>query len=184
MREPGADRNDLALRRLLDEREIRDVLMRYCRGIDRMDRALVRSCYHHGATDSHGSFDGTVDEFLTWVWRVLGRYTSTMHFLGNVLVEHVAADAARVETYGIAFHRTDGGDERSNLVTGFRYVDDFTRRDVDGAPAWRIARRTAVTEWVRVARAEDTWPIPEGTITGRRDRRDPVYRDHVAGSGG
>lgn len=179
MREPDA----AALRRLLDEREIRDVLTRYCRGIDRMDRALVRSCYHEGATDSHGSFEGTVDEFVAWVWRVLGRYTSTMHFLGNVLVEHVADDVAHVETYGIAFHHTEGGDARGNLVTGFRYVDDFERRDVDGTPAWRITRRTAVTEWVRVARAEDAWPIPEGAVTGRRDRSDPVYRDHAARGG-
>jgi hypothetical protein len=177
-RDPSA-----AIERLLDEREIRDVLMRYCRGIDRMDRALVRSCYHDGATDSHGSFEGPVDEFLTWVWRVLDRYTATMHFLGNVLVEPVTADTARVETYGIAFHRTDGGDERGNLVTGFRYVDDFARCDVDGVPAWRIARRTAVTEWVRVARAGDAWPIPDGMITGRRDHGDPVYRDDAAGGG-
>lgn len=168
---------DPLLRRLLDEREIRDVLMRYCRGIDRMDVELVRSCYHDDATDSHGSFRGTVDEFVTWVWRVLERYTSTMHLLGNVLVEHVNDDVAHVESYGIAFHHTEGGEERGNLVTGFRYVDDFERREVDGTPSWRIARRTAVTEWVRVARADDAWPIPAGMITGRRDRGDPVYRD-------
>jgi hypothetical protein len=174
------DGERLALRRLLDEREIRDVLMRYCRGIDRMDRALVRSCYHDGATDSHGSFDGSVDEYLTWVWRVLGRYTSTMHLIGNVLVEHVTEGVARAETYGIAFHHTEGGDASGNLVTGFRYVDDFERRDVAGSPAWRIARRTAVTEWVRVARPEDVWPIPDGMFTGRRDRTDPVYRDDAA----
>lgn len=172
-----------AVQRLLDEREIRDVLMRYCRGIDRMDRLLVRSCYHDGATDAHGSFSGTVDEFLTWVWRVLGRYTSTMHLLGNVLVEHVGDGVARVETYGVAFHHTDGGDEQGNLVTGFRYVDDFERRDVAGAPEWRIVRRVAVTDWVRVMRAEDAWPVPEGMITGRRDRDDPVYRDDLARGG-
>jgi hypothetical protein len=31
------------LQALLDEREIHRVLMRYCRGIDRMDQDLVRS---------------------------------------------------------------------------------------------------------------------------------------------
>ena len=76
-----------AVRELLDERAIRAVVLRYCRGVDRMDRELVRSCYHDDATDSHGSFVGTVDEFLDWAWRLLGRYTTTMHFVGNLLVE-------------------------------------------------------------------------------------------------
>ncbi len=167
---------DPALQALLDERAIRDVILRYCRGIDRMDRDLVRSCYHAGATDSHGSFTGTVDEFIEWVWRVLLRYTSTMHFVGNMLVEPDGDDRARVETYGVAFHRTDGGDAAGNLVIGFRYVDAFARRPVDGGSArWRIAARVAVTDWVRVDRPEDHWPIAPGMLTGRRDRTDPVY---------
>jgi SnoaL-like domain len=171
--------DERALQALLDEREIRDVLMRYCRGIDRMDRELVRSCYHAGATDVHGSFSGGVDEFLEWVWRVLSRYTSTMHFLGNILVEHDGPDRARVETYGIAFHHTEGGEPAGNLVTGFRYVDDFARRPVDGVPEWRIALRVAVTDWVRADRPEDRWPIPEGMLAGSRDRTDPVYRPRI-----
>lgn len=168
---------DPALQALLDERAIRDVIMRYCRGIDRMDRELVRSCYHADATESHGSFTGTLDEFLEWVWRVLDRYTSTMHLVGNVLVEADGDDRARAETYGIAFHRTEGGGAAGNLVTGFRYIDDFRRCPVDGGPpSWRIASRVAVTDWVRVERVDDQWPVPPGMLTGRRDRDDPVYR--------
>ena len=34
----------------------------------------------------------------------------------------------------------------------------------------------AVTEWSRIDRREDWWPIPTGMLTGRRDREDPVYR--------
>jgi hypothetical protein len=173
--EPGA-----GLELVLAERSIHRVILRYCRGVDRMDRDLVRSCYHAGATDTHGSFTGTVDEFLVWVWRVLGRYRMTMHFLGNVLVEVDSGrpGLARAETYGIAFHRTDDGRPAGNLTTGFRYVDDFALRPVGaGLPAeWRIARRVATTEWVRVDRPEDHWPIPEGMLRGSRDRSDPVYR--------
>ena len=69
------------------EAQIRKVLLRYARGIDRLDLELVRACYHPDATDSHGSFHGTVDEFVTWVDRVLRRYDATMHLLGNPLVE-------------------------------------------------------------------------------------------------
>jgi hypothetical protein len=100
-----------------------------------------------------------------------------MHFLGNPLVELDAATdsaaptAASVETYGLAFHRRAGGPAERNLVTGFRFVDRFEYRD----GAWRIARRVAVTEWSRVDREDDWWPIPDGMLQGRRDRDDPVY---------
>lgn len=34
------------VRKLQDKDEIRDVVMRFCRGIDRLDEALIRSCFH------------------------------------------------------------------------------------------------------------------------------------------
>ena len=49
-------------RALLDRIELRDLVMRYCRGIDRRDFALVRACYHDNAIDDHGSmFCGSAD---------------------------------------------------------------------------------------------------------------------------
>ena len=107
------------------ESEIRRCLLRYARGVDRLDLELVRSCYHPDATDSHGSFVGTVDEFLVWVERVLRRYDLTMHVLGSPLVELDDATHARVETYGMSFHRAASGPPEQNLVTGFRFVDRF-----------------------------------------------------------
>jgi len=163
-----------ALAALLDEREIERVILRYCRGIDRMDRALVRSCYHDDARDVHGSFDGGVDAFLDFCFRLLARYSSTMHFVGNRLVELSPSrprERARAETYGIAFHRGDPAIPERNLVTGFRYVDRFEHR----AGEWRIAQRVATTEWVRVDAPEHWWEAPETLLRGRRDRSDPIY---------
>jgi hypothetical protein len=153
------------------ESEIRRCLLRYARGVDRLDVELVRSCYHPDATDSHGSFTGTVDEFLVWVERILRRYDLTMHFLGSPLIEFDDAAHARVETYGMAFHRATSGPPEQNLVTGFRFIDRFELR----ADGWRIAQRIAVTEWSRVDHEDAWWPIPEGMLQGRRDRTDPVY---------
>ncbi|MFM8305379.1 MAG: nuclear transport factor 2 family protein [Actinomycetota bacterium] len=157
--------------RLWAEAEIQKVLLRYARGVDRLDLELVRACYHPDATDTHGSFTGTVDEFLVWVERVLGRYDSTMHLLGNPLIDHLDDRHAAVETYGLAFHRTAGGSPEHNLVTGFRFVDRFERR----GDRWRIAHRIAVSEWSRVDREADWWSIPDTMVRGRRDRCDPVY---------
>jgi hypothetical protein len=183
----GAYGDGVSTARLWAEAEIRRVLLRYARGVDRLDLDLVRRCYHPDATDAHGSFTGTVDELLAWVERVLRRYDSTMHLLGSPLVEFVdgaggpdaAPLAAAVETYGIAFHRSAGGPPERNLVTGFRFVDRFECRDGE----WRIARRTAVTEWSRIDRQDDWWAIPEGMLVGRRDRTDPIYGDPIHGDG-
>ena len=164
---------DPELQALLDQQEIRDVVLRYCRGIDRLDLELVRSCYHVDATDEHGTFTGTRDDYLEWVANVLTRYAGTMHVIANQLVE-VDGESARSETYGIAYHWGDPPDDRRrNLATGFRYIDRFERRDGE----WRIAARVAVREWTQVVPAEQRWVIPpeRDGRRGRRDRTDALY---------
>lgn len=164
---------------LLAKQEITELLYRYCRGVDRLDMDLVRSCYHPDATDSHGTFEGTVDEYLEWSERLLRRYTGSVHTVLNVLVRvdaksEASADGgtvewARSEAHGIARHWTVGGPPELNLSVGFRFIDDVTRRD--GGP-WLISRRVATTEWVR---EEQFRPFDERFLRGSRDRSDPVY---------
>ena len=48
----------MTLEELVAKQEISELLHRYCRGIDRFDRDLVRSCYHDDADDDHGIFRG------------------------------------------------------------------------------------------------------------------------------
>ena len=60
-----------ALRRLLDEEAIKKVHLRYCRGIDRRDWELLRSCYHPDALDDHGDYVGGVDGFIKFCSGVL-----------------------------------------------------------------------------------------------------------------
>jgi len=165
------DAGSATLVALIDRQAIHDTVLRYCRGIDRLDRDLVRDCYHPDATDEHGTFSGTVEEFLAWVWPLLARYDSTMHVVANHLVE-LHGDRARSETYGIAYHRSGDPDPRRNLTVGFRYLDRFERRD---SGPWRIARRVATTEWIEATAPEARWPLPERGPLGRRDRTDPLY---------
>lgn len=159
------------LNELLAQQQVRDVLLRYCRGIDRMDKELVRSCYHPDASDEHGSFTGNVEEFLAWCWRLLTRYTSTMHYLANILVE-IDDQRAQAESYGTAVHRGDSQYPERNLVIGFRFVDILEKRDGD----WRILRRVATTEWVSRHSEVNEWPIPPGMRRGQRDSSDIIYQ--------
>src|SRR6186997_731797 len=89
---------------LVARQEITDVLTRYARGIDRIDLALIESCYHPGAYDEHGDWEGTVEAFLAEAPAFLGQFVCTTHFLGNISIE-LDGDRARTETYAIAFHR-------------------------------------------------------------------------------
>ena len=155
---------------LADRIEIEDVVRRYARGIDRRDFALVRACYHPDATDEHGGFSGTVDEYLAWVERLTAKYTMTMHLVAGVLVD-LDGDVAAAETTGVAIHRSDDPSPHLNLATGFRYLDRFERRD----GRWAIAARQAVGEWAIEIPAAAWWPMPESHPRGRADRLDPLY---------
>jgi hypothetical protein len=164
---------------LLAEREVKNVVLRYCRGVDRMDLALVRSCYHPDAQDHHGDFAGGVDEALGWVWDVLATYSSTVHLVANMLVEidPGAPGLARCESYGMALHFDGGEGGRRGQAMGFRWIDDLERRpSSDGALQWRFSRRVATTEWIHRFAAGEFSAIPERFLKGRRDRNDPVYQ--------
>ena len=146
---------------------IRDVVLRYCRGIDRLDLELVRDCYHPDATDDHGGFVGTRDEYVEWVGEVLTRFEGTMHVVANQLVE-VDGDAPdRRRTAWRTTGATAPDDHRRNFTTGFRYVDRFERRDEQLAHR----RRVAVREWTQKVTPEQQWIIPPER-DGRRGRRD------------
>ena len=71
---------------LLDRVALHDLVMRYCRGCDRRDFALVRSLYHDDAVDDHGvMFKGGPDDFVAWLPSVTGQWSLTRHSLSNSL---------------------------------------------------------------------------------------------------
>jgi SnoaL-like domain len=156
---------------LLDRAAIGDLILQYCRGIDRFDRATVEACFHPDATDTHGSFTGTIGEFIDWAFHLLERYDSTMHLVANQLIT-LSGDRAVSEAYGIAYHRSSNPDPRRNLTVGFRYVDLVERRSDQ---TWRIAERVATTEWVTAPATTEHWPIPADSAVGTRDHTDPIH---------
>lgn len=162
---------DEALQALLDEEAIKKVHVRYCRGVDRMDWDLIRSCYHPDATDDHGEFVGGVDAFIEYGKANLPTFLSTNHFICNQLVE-VDGDVAHAEHYGIAYHRlpADADGMEKDWIATIRYVDRFERRNGE----WRIAHRRSLVDSDRIDPVLATL-IPKGTMAGARDRSDPSY---------
>ena len=153
-----------------DRREIHECVLRYCRGIDRLDMDLVRSAYHSDGIDHHTGFSGPVEEFVECVSAGLSQFDGTMHLIGNHFVEG-AGDVAVSETYGNAVHwGSPADDPRRNFTSGFRYVDHFEKRD----GRWAVAERWAVREWTR-SDAGRHMPKEGDGPAPRRDREDVIY---------
>lgn len=161
------------LQQLLDEEEIRRVHIRYCRGVDRMDWDLIRSCYHPDAIDRHGAYEGGVEGFIKWAAELLPDFECTQHFTGNQYVK-VDGDVAYAEHYAQAIHRTkpNGDTPAMDWIAFVRYVDRMERRNGE----WRIADRMVVLDSQRSDPVPgDSAPLADFHV-GRRDKDDPSYK--------
>lgn len=154
-----------------DREEIHDLVLAYCRAVDRLQYDDVRAVYARDGVDHHTGFDGTADEYVAWLRGLLPRLDGTQHLVANHLSE-VRGDRAVAETYGTAVHWGTPSDEPAlNFTSGFRYVDRLVRED----GAWRIAERWAVREWTRSDAGLRREPEARGP-RGSRDRDDVLYR--------
>lgn len=154
------------LREVADRQEIHQALMRYCRGVDRGDEALINSAFHPGAVDDHGT-PRLATELAAGVATL--RQRQLMHFTGNVLIE-LDGDNAFVESYFISFSPVDEDGKTSTRSRAGRYLDRFERRDGE----WKIAYRKVVDEWARLdelTRLPDHW----GDNMGVRGPDDDVF---------
>jgi hypothetical protein len=162
------------------ESAIRDVQRRYCRGVDRLDFALVRDCFHADAELDYGFFTGGVDGFLEMAEAGLATYSATTHFIGNQLVElggEGDANGAWAEHYVIAYHRCPAADgvPEHDFICNFRYVDRMEwRPGEDAGGQWRIARRVLLVDSWRRQPLPDLGP-GSTQVPGKRDRSDPSY---------
>jgi len=134
------------LQELLDREAIRDVLVRYCRGVDRLDRELIASVYWPGAEDDHGPlFRGTAEQFIERAMSRAGLLEQTQHILGQSTFVF-DGDVAHVETYAGAYHRIRReGATPYDLLVGARLLDRFEKRGGE----WRVAYRKLLTDWFR-----------------------------------
>ena len=170
------------LQRLRDEHDIKEVLQRYCRGVDRRDFDLVRSTYHPDARDAHGPYNGDVDGLIDWMTRRHEGVAQSMHVLANCLIEWRDQDRAEVETYCVTYQRLRGSNAATadvGLTVGgpgqqtqvrCRYLDRFERRQGE----WRIADRAVIYESLLLETSEESPFAPE-MLVATRGCDDPLY---------
>jgi len=124
---------------LIDRQEIWAVILKYARGIDRLDHEMVRSCYWDDAIDDHHGYIGSPDFFIDVTFA--GARASSIvqhHGLSNHSCE-IDGDDAHCETY---YTFIGANIEPPHLLSMGRYIDHFQRRD----GVWKYANRVTVIE--------------------------------------
>lgn len=168
---------DPQVQALLDRQAITDVLIRYCRGADRGDAALMAECYHPDADEDHGgTFKGAAADYVAMLAPILPRTGIMTHTTSNILID-LDGDTARVESHILAFARLKKDGEKFDTLTLARALDRFERRN----GAWKIAQRRMVWEWNHEMPMAETWgrgiiaPDPAVLVRGAKAPNDPVY---------
>ena len=167
------------VRQLSDRSEIWDCMQRYARGIDRQDRALLRSAYHDGAVDDHVGFVGVVDDFIDWALAYHGTQTRYQHYLLNHTAD-IDGDEAHAETYYL-FIGTDREPANHLTISGGRYIDRLERRD----GRWAIVDRVCLVEFMDESQSlltEEAIAMVPGARVPRHDTADPSYDRPLAAS--
>ena len=175
---------DKKLKLAADKIEIADVVYKYCRAIDRMDRELLESVFHEDSIHHHGEYEGPSSDFCNFAFDILAEMEFTQHLVGNLLIE-VDGNTAWSEAYWTAFHRIAKGKESDmgflaehdssideDVFVSGRYIDRFEKRNGE----WKIAKRQGVHDWVRFEPANEKGQLEAAGPTASRSRQDPAYQ--------
>lgn len=149
-----------SLATLIAKQEIHELVLLYCRGIDRQDFALVRDLYTADGTDTHGEhFNGTADEFVKLLKQEMPNLRYSGHHLCNHLVS-VNGDEGEGEVYALAYHvAPDGNGGTVEDVRGVRYLDRYRKEH----GRWCFANRTVAFDFRSIRplpTARDDVPMP------------------------
>ena len=156
------------LARLVDRQQIYDCLMRYVRGVDRVDLGLIRSAFWEDAIITQGPVRGSADDFIaSWQPAQAGR-ESSFHNVSNLSVE-LDGNSAHCEAYLQVTIKQKASD--SIEMVGGRYIDHFEKRGSE----WRIKTRLMVIDWQGMMDASQMAARQATRHRGSRDRNDPSY---------
>jgi hypothetical protein len=156
-----------------DHLAVLDLFARYCRGIDRLDTALLKSVYWPDSADHHGVFDGPGQEFAEWIVPFLrDKYTHTLHLLGQSLIS-CSGDSISAETYFSSMHGLDRNGVASVEMCSGRYLDRLERR----SGIWRVLDRLLVIDFIfEVPGGGAAASLPPAFARGERAKSDVSYR--------
>lgn len=149
-----------------DIQQITDVLHRYCRSMDRMDRALGYTVWDNAGTADYGElFKGTGRDFIDFAYDVHRNQISTSHRISNISI-NCAGEEAGSETYVVVDVLSEADGEVVLRTGRARYLDKWVRRN----GRWRITHRQFILDFI-------TTHVVEQPVIGNAQRNgsDPSY---------
>ncbi len=156
---------------LLERDAIRQVVVRYVRGADRLDEELERGAYWPDGYDNHGLFRGNAQDFVTWALGLGGQLAGIQHLLGQSFIE-IEGDGAKCETYFQVCESSSRDTPTDDLrLLGGRYVDILQKRD----DVWKISHRDVVVDWSASLHDVDRFPGVREFTAGDRAPDDYSY---------
>ncbi|MEM9706909.1 MAG: nuclear transport factor 2 family protein [Pseudomonadota bacterium] len=150
--------------RLAAKDEIRDLVLRYCRAIDRRNFDALPPLFSVDALDDHGAYyQGPAAGFIEALPEIMAPMKVTSHQVFNHLIA-LEGDHAEGEVYVQAFHHYDdeNGDPIDATVGG-RYLDKYCREE----GVWRFCHRKIVLDWNAIGPSRCDWDDPSATGTPR-----------------
>mgnify|MGYP006344266793 CR=1 FL=1 len=150
-----------------DRIAIMDLLYRYARSVDRIDKPLGHSVWHpHGVADYGDFFRGNGRDSIDLICDSHLHLAMTQHLVSNIVID-LNGDEAGSESCVFASLRREGPDGPVQLSVWGRYLDKWAR--IDGQ--WGLVSRVSIMDM------QDARPAtPFGSAGGTsRDHSDPSY---------
>lgn len=135
---------DATLQTLLDERDIHQIVTRYCRALDTKDWALLDDVFVAEATGELGTSTVLVglEAIRNRIRTALEHLDDSQHLVGNHEIA-VDGDTATHRCYLQAQHVREAAVGGPNYIVAGRYEDRFARTEA----GWRISHRTLTVMW-------------------------------------
>ena len=153
------------IRCLKNRAEIHDCLLRYCRGVDRLDWELAETAYHPDAIDNRGAITASFKDYLAWSRGNIETAAFTSHNMSNTTYD-IDGDEAHGETYVLTM--VVAADEARVTLGGARYLSRLERRDGE----WRLIRQETAMDYSFTA---PTNALPPNALRSLRSREDRSY---------
>lgn len=147
-----------AIETLIAKDAIRDLVLRYARGVDRKDVTLLRTLYAADSWDAHGHhYDGPAEGYFAFLERQLPHMHIGAHHVCNHLIS-VEGERAEGEVYAIAWHLIpDDAGGLKHDIQSVRYIDSYIFEDGD----WKFARRDVSFDMKIAFPADNAGPMPD-----------------------
>ena len=163
-----------ALTEIRDRMDIRELMSRYGRAVDRLDKDLLLSVYHSDAVDDHGCYVGDPEVFAECALSMHAEANTATHHIVTNHVCDLNGDTAHAETYWMYVGMNRAGQPYS--MDGGRYVDRLEKRD----GRWGIVARKCLMDWTIGGQGSFLTDAENAAIsdmdTATRDRDDPSYQ--------